>query len=222
MFEQEMETGCLAVVEAMRITRLIQRDLTGKDSITKSDKSPVTIADYTSQAIICKMLKTRFPGIPIVGEEHSDALKKAEHTEILNKIFHYIENDEKTARWLNRDNLCECIDLGGDEPTDGVFWTLDPVDGTKGFLRGEQFAIALALIVNGEVRLGILGCPNLDIPGHPARFGWLIRSVKGEGSFLENPETGEIIKCHISDITDPRHMRFVESYVSAHSDKIRH
>ena len=43
------------------------------------------------------------------------------------------------------------------------FWTLDPIDGTKGFLRGEQYAVALALIENGEVVVAALACPNLSI-----------------------------------------------------------
>ena len=33
------------------------------------------------------------------------------------------------------------------------YWVLDPIDGTKGFLRGGQFAIALALIQEGVVTL---------------------------------------------------------------------
>jgi 3'(2'), 5'-bisphosphate nucleotidase len=42
---------------------------------------------------------------------------------------------------------------------------LDPIDGTKGFVRGEQFCIALSLIEEGEVKLGLLGCPNLSASG---------------------------------------------------------
>jgi 3'(2'), 5'-bisphosphate nucleotidase len=45
----------------------------------------------------------------------------------------------------------------------GRHWTLDPVDGTKGFLRGGQYAICLALIEDGIVHLGVVGCPNLPV-----------------------------------------------------------
>jgi 3'(2'), 5'-bisphosphate nucleotidase len=41
------------------------------------------------------------------------------------------------------------------------FWTLDPIDGTKGFLRGGQYAVCLALLVDARVELGVIGCPNL-------------------------------------------------------------
>jgi 3'-phosphoadenosine 5'-phosphosulfate (PAPS) 3'-phosphatase len=40
-------------------------------------------------------------------------------------------------------------------------WTLDPIDGTKGFLRGWQYAVCLALLVDARVELGVIGCPNL-------------------------------------------------------------
>ena len=50
----------------------------------------------------------------------------------------------------------------------GRHWVLDPVDGTLGFMRGDQYAIALALIEEGKVVLGVLGCPNF-----PTRTEWL-------------------------------------------------
>ena len=218
MFEKELEIGQSAVIEAMRICKTIQEELTGADSITKSDKSPVTIADFASQAIICKILEENFPGIPIVAEENSGALQKPEHEKILKKILLYIANDRKLKGVLNKENLFYSIDLGGCEPTDDIFWTLDPIDGTKGFLRGEQFAIALALIVKGDVQLGILGCPNLKLPENVSRHGSLFFAVKGHGAKLRDIESGKAEPVEVSNITNPGKMRFVESYVSAHSN----
>lgn len=219
MFEKELEIGKKAVIEAIRITKTIQRELAGTDSITKADKSPVTIADFAAQAIVCYHLHKHFPDIPIVGEEDSADLQKPEHKEILEKILYYIDKDEAIRTCLSKDNLFQSIDLGGGEPNNDIFWTLDPVDGTKGFLRGEQYAIALALIVNGEVKLGISGCPNLALPDQSSDSGFLGYAVKGEGSYLFNVQTGEASKITVSDITEPRDMRFVESYVSGHSNQ---
>lgn len=53
--------------------------------------------------------------------------------------------------------ISRCNSTGG---RTGRFWVLDPVDGTLGFVRGDQYAVALALIEDGEVVLGVLGCPN--------------------------------------------------------------
>lgn len=214
MFEKEIETGQNAVIDAMRISKIVQKELTGKDSITKSDKSPVTIADFAAQAIICKILKEHFPTIPIVAEENSEALKKPENRAILEKVLYYIANDEKIKNIPDKEALFQAIDLGTGEPTDGIFWALDPIDGTKGFLRGEQFAIALALIANGKVELGILGCPNLDLENH----GCLLFAVKGGGAYSLDIENHTRKKMSVSTITVPEKMKFVESYVSSHSN----
>lgn len=217
MYDHHLKIGREAVSEAMRMTRTIQVELTKADSITKSDKSPVTIADFTAQAIVCEMLNQRFPEIPIVAEERSDALKEPENREVLEKIFYYIERGDAIGQRLNRVNLFRCIDLGGAPADSGMFWTLDPVDGTKGFLRGEQYAIALALINNGEVILGILGCPNLNLC-HNSNHGTLLSAIKGQGTHVVDAANGATVDCSASSETDPVKMRFVESYVSAHSN----
>jgi 3'(2'), 5'-bisphosphate nucleotidase len=58
-----------------------------------------------------------------------------------------------------------CSSTGGPS---GRHWVLDPVDGTLGFVRGDQYAVALALIEDGKVVLGVLGCPN-----YPVKTEWL-------------------------------------------------
>src|SRR2546421_8135207 len=40
---------------------------------------------------------------------------------------------------------------------------VDPIDRTKEFVKGGQYAIALALVENGEQKVGVLGCPNLNL-----------------------------------------------------------
>ena len=59
----------------------------------------------------------------------------------------------------------------------GRMWALDPIDGTKGFLRQGQYACCLGLIEDGQVVLGAMGCPNL-----PVDF-----AGKGEGEKGEDP-----------------------------------
>jgi len=62
-------------------------------------------------------------------------------------------------------------------------WTVDPIDGTKGFLRGEQYAVCLALIVDSEVQVGVIGCPNLPHDwDNPEDKGVLFVAVKGQGA----------------------------------------
>ena len=51
-------------------------------------------------------------------------------------------------------------------------------------LRGDQYAVALALIEDGEVVLGVLGCPNLprNISDAGSERGSIFAAVRGEGA----------------------------------------
>ena len=77
------------------------------------------------------------------------------------------------------------------------FWTLDPIDGTKGFLRGQQYAVCLSLIVDAQVKLGIIGCPNLapmattthEDATDPDGLGLMIYAVRGQGAWKRTMQT---------------------------------
>lgn len=100
-------------------------------------------------------------------------------------------------------------------------WTLDPIDGTKGFLRGEQYAVCLALIVDAQVELGVIGCPNLPVdPCQPdGAKGCLFVAVRGQGSQQltlsgANPTPLPIIQ---PDTLGRSKISFLESVESTHS-----
>lgn len=68
--------------------------------------------------------------------------------------------------------------------------TESSVDGTSGFIRKQQYAVCLALVVDGIVQLGVIGCPNLGPePAElgqeivPTGAGVLMLAVRGEGSW---------------------------------------
>ena len=63
------------------------------------------------------------------------------------------------------------------------FWTLDPIDGTLGFIAGRQYAVALARIKNGKVIFGALGCPNLDPAAGGSGLGALVIAGLGQGAW---------------------------------------
>ncbi|MGE4196653.1 MAG: inositol monophosphatase family protein, partial [Phycisphaerales bacterium] len=63
---------------------------------------------------------------------------------------------------------------------------LDPIDGTKGFLRGQQYAVCLAYIVGDSPVVAVLGCPNLPADFEAAldvkdAAGCLYASQRGAG-----------------------------------------
>ncbi len=125
--------------------------------LTKHDRSPVTVADFAVQALVARRLAERFPGATLIGEEQADALRLEEGITALDQVTDFLRTAVPDA---TPEEICGLIDRGSGEPPN-TFWTLDPIDGTKGFLRREQYAIALAHVRDGKVELGALGCPEL-------------------------------------------------------------
>lgn len=209
MYERELELGLSAVKKSMKIISLIQDELTGKDSLSKIDKSPVTIADFVSQSIICTVLKEGEDSVDIVAEEDSTQLRNNE--DLTDKIFYFLKKTGLNEIINSKDMLYKGIDFGNGEVSN-KFFTLDPIDGTKGFLRGDQYAIALALVEDFEVKLGILGCPNLN----RENGGTIYFAIRGKGAFkLINDKKIEI---GVSDTKSFSDMRFVQSFEKSHSD----
>jgi len=101
------------------------------------------------------------------------------------------------------------------------FWTLDPIDGTKGFLRGDQYAVALALVDNGRVQIGVLGCPNLCDgyrPDHGGE-GSIAIAVRDQGSWVASLVSPRIFdRMHASRRLDPSTARLLRSFESGHTN----
>jgi 3'(2'), 5'-bisphosphate nucleotidase len=95
---------------------------------------------------------------------------------------------------------------------------LDPVDGTKGFLRGEQYAIALALVDSGKVVVGVLGCPNLPRPGERGvGGGFLFHTSAGNGAWAAPVSEGEPNAIRVDRVDDPARAIVCESVEAAHA-----
>ncbi len=199
-----IETALNSVRDAAKICQQVQAQLVQQDTFIKKDRSPVTVADYASQAIICTALKNYFPDILIVGEEDAADLRKAENRELLKKLKSFLPG------WTDKDIL-DGIDFGNGNPAD-EFWTLDPVDGTKGFLRNEQYAVALSLIRNDEPVLGVLACPNFG------KNGIVQYAYKGSGVYESDLNSDNFRKVQIKPFDDNSRVRFLESVESGHSD----
>ena len=204
-----------AVFRAAQLCQQVQADMVNTDAVEKADRSPVTVADFGSQALICQAIGEAFPNNTIVAEEDSQALQ--ENPRLMQRVTGYV--DRFSAGIPSAQTVCDWIDRGGGEVGER-FWTLDPIDGTKGFLRGDQYAIALALIIDGEVKLGVLGCPNLpqklNDPG--AERGCLFVAEKDKGSQMLPLDGQDSERIHISQTTH----RFAESVESSHSDLNAH
>ncbi|WP_373480722.1 3'(2'),5'-bisphosphate nucleotidase [Geminocystis sp.] len=212
-YQLEKETAISAVIKAAKLCQQVRKDI--PPALEKQDKSPVTVADFGSQAIICKVLKEVFPDIPIVGEEDSKELRQETSQDTIKKITTYVQEIIPSAKV---DQVLDWIDYGNGTVSHR-FWTLDPIDGTKGFLRQDQYAVALALIEDGEVKLGILGCPALTLDSGDT--GFIFVAVKGEGSYKMSLSGGDITKLQVVSNDDISRFRFVESVEANHGDQIQ-
>ena len=174
---EDVHVALLSVLHASRVTRHLQ-PVSSSDiqTLSKKDASPVTVGDFASQAVALHTIYTAFANNDMyIAEEGSDALRNDEG--LLEKVWGAVDRVHKGDLNTQQD-LLKAIDYGqgiydDDEQSTIIrskrrVWCLDPIDGTKGFLRGResggQYCIALALIEDGEPVVSVLGCPNLPLP----------------------------------------------------------
>jgi 3'(2'), 5'-bisphosphate nucleotidase len=214
-YRSELNTALAAVRLAAQACRSVQAGIT-TESLEKKDSSPVTVADYASQAIVCHSLQASFPADPVIGEEGAAELRTPEGSAFLQKVLAECHNVGLIA---TPQQVCDWIDLGGNSTYSPRFWTLDPIDGTKGFLRKEQYAISLALIVDGTIELGVLGCPNMPVDSNSDKVGVLTWAVRGHGAWMLplDQSDAEAVPVRVSVTSEPSDLLFCESVESGHS-----
>lgn len=157
--DRERIAALAAVRAAATLCAGVQGRLVAGDTLTKGDDSPVTVADFAAQAVVAATLAEHLGGFDLVGEEDPADLRDGASATLRDGVVELVAGG--LGRTVAPDTVVEWIALGGADGSSSRYWTLDPIDGTKGFLRGDQYAIALALVEAGEVVLGVLGCPNL-------------------------------------------------------------
>lgn len=240
-FALERDAAVRTVERVCRLIHQVQQSLVSDETVQKKDRSPVTVADFAAQAIVIRDLVSRFPDYPFIAEEDTKQLTK--QPELRAKVLEHVR---KVVPEMGEDELMESIGKGKCKPEEmkelgsKLWWTLDPIDGTLGFLRKEQYAVALALMKNNEPVLGILGCPAL--PHHPPPLsqtktaetqatttGCIFIAVKGQGAFVrhitttddgdeqqqqqQQPET----PIRVSQVSEGSELTFTESVESSHS-----
>jgi 3'(2'), 5'-bisphosphate nucleotidase len=218
-YSAEKRVAVEAVTLAAELCMAVRAEMIGADSLQKDDKSPVTIADFGAQALVCQRLLAAFPQDTIVGEEDSTDLQKPENTIKLAQVTEFVRRFQPDA---TPETLCHWIDAGNGAVKQR-FWTLDPIDGTKGFLRNDQYAVALALIEEGEVKVGALACPalplKLDDPASPT--GVVFVAVRGQGAAMAPLHSDQFMPIRVTGETDKTGLRFAESVEAAHGDQAR-
>jgi 3'(2'), 5'-bisphosphate nucleotidase len=195
-YSSETEVVFTALTQASKICQQVRHT------------SPVTIADFASQAIICAAIRRTFPHDQIIGEEDGQMLV-SENSKLTLKAVTAQVNSQMPG--VNAEQVVNWINYGNGSIADR-YWTLDPIDGTKGFIRGDQYAIALALIEDQQPVLGAIACPALE-------NGVIFYGIKGEGASKVplNNEPGETIK--VNALTAIEDLQMIASVEVANSNK---
>src|SRR5262245_44574784 len=95
-YERELEVALASVRQAMSLCQAVQSGIT-PDVLAKKDRSPVTVADFGSQAIVCHALHESFPSDAIVAEEDSADLRRPENAAILDQVIERVSAQNACA-----------------------------------------------------------------------------------------------------------------------------
>ncbi|NEQ68236.1 MAG: 3'(2'),5'-bisphosphate nucleotidase [Symploca sp. SIO2D2] len=214
-YQQEKQLAIAAVTAAAQLCEQVRQEQ-GSSAMKKPDRSPVTVADFGAQAVICQALASAFPEDPVVAEEDSAFLRSPANIEQLSLVTNYVQaqipsaTTEDVTTWIDR----------GNGAVASRYWTLDPIDGTKGYVRGDQYAIALALVEEGELKLGIMGCPALPInlTQPDSEKGVIFVAVKGQGTTMISLKGGEAQSIALTNTDEVASRRLIESVEVEHGN----
>lgn len=214
LYQEELSIGMRAIKKGSLLARAVAKGLLSESTLEKKDRSPVTIADYGVQTVVMSVVRSALKNAQFVAEEDSSDLQNPSNRHLLEKLEAYVQEQIPELEIASILKILQSGQHSGG--TESAFWVLDPIDGTKGFIRRQQYALALAYVVNGAVVLGILACPNLPVTGHRLG-GSLYYGVKGQGAYMTNLSGGSPIPIRCQNIDNPSEATFCESFESNHS-----
>ena len=173
----------------------------GFESFQKEDESPVTLADYASQLFIVKKLKEKFPNDQILAEESYNSHIDNNVQKIIKRCYRSLELDvvEDIERILNYRG-----------PYSPRQWTVDPIDGTKGFQKNLSYAVGIGFMINSELIAAAIGVPNYNEKGRA-----LFIAEKNQGTRVSYGEEDFI---PIS-VTDKKNIKKAKMCHSLHYDE---
>jgi 3'(2'), 5'-bisphosphate nucleotidase len=239
-YSVELDSALGAVHAASILTKSVLRSLSNHvGAETKADDSPVTIADFAAQALLISALHAVFPEDRFIGEESADALRQNEA--LADRVWQLVLRAKEDAHArqhgnsevqavaregagaltssfpASKEDMFDRIDLGGKAEITGQgrVWVMDPVDGTATFMQGQQYAVALCLLVDGVQQVGVVGCPNLafDVEGplgvtrihedqvDQTGYGVVLSAVKGQGTFVRSMQENNLGQPRRIDLT---------------------
>ena len=156
----------------------------------KGAAGPATVADLAGQVAAIRALRAREgPRCRVMAEESLEEVERLGGDGLVERVaLALAAAGLAVTRAEVRDTLAEGADPGGGV---GECWAIDPLDGTKGYLRGGQFAIAVGLLRDGEPVAGAVAAPRLGLHGTDPGAGTVFLATAGHGAWQEPLGAGE-------------------------------
>ncbi len=182
----------------------------------KAGHEPVTIADYGSQAILCRALSQYFPEDGVMAEESGaqfmdvlDAERRASVAALVGQVIGQTTTIAQIRGWLDHN-------AGKETPR---LWVIDPIDGTKGFLAGRHYVNAVGIMEDRQPTGGLLAAPAY--PGGRYPNGALLHAYNGAAFIepLDDPSARRRI--FVSKEAQLAQFRALESVEKGHSGLAR-
>lgn len=210
--DERFQLALILGEQASELSRRLQPKLGGHFQ-TKPDSSPVTVADLSVQLLVALTLADKFPDDVLIAEETAESLLHEGTVHAMLEVVTPYVGDRTVPE------IIECFkprDINRGEAQ----WILDPIDGTKGFLRGDQFSTALAYCEMGQVKFGILACPRLGAKGTEAGDGVLGAAYRDKGAWQkERSSSQDWTQLNVSMQTDVHQARLLRSFEGGHTNE---
>jgi 3'(2'), 5'-bisphosphate nucleotidase len=190
-------------------------DFGAEGVLEKGAAGPLTLADLASQVAAIASLRAAFgPSARFVAEESADEVASHGGEPLLVRVAEILR---ASGMAIDAAGVREALSSGGHEGGSDRFWAIDPLDGTKGYLRGGQFAIAIALVEAGRPVVGVLGLPRLAGSGCDAGSGVLASAVSGSGAHQRSLAGGDAVPIRAREWSSGQAVRLAGSVEKAHS-----
>ncbi|GER53015.1 3'(2'),5'-bisphosphate nucleotidase-like protein [Striga asiatica] len=193
---EHLQAAVDVVERACRLCVDVQKSLFANDGniVEKLDQTPVTIADFGVQALVSLEMGKLFPSIPLVAEEDSGFVRKNNLVDAVVQVV----NDKSSLRdeAFNQDDVLKAIDRGGKDAylfgrEPATYWELKILFASFSSISSmgrDVMEVGLALVVEGEIVLGVMGCPNWQ-------YGDSVPEVEGKEN--TDSRSGIIMISHI-------------------------
>ncbi|MFX1554859.1 MAG: 3'(2'),5'-bisphosphate nucleotidase CysQ [Promethearchaeota archaeon] len=152
IYNEESELAISLVKKAHKIPEWFKEK--GFKSFEKRDQSPVTLADLATQIYIVDNLRAKFPEDHILAEEEGSLIDINSE-----KLIYECFDDLK----IKVGEIKETINYRG--RFSKREWTVDPIDGTQGYVEGLSYAVGIGLMVESDPKISAISVPNYNEEG---------------------------------------------------------